>query len=129
MSSSTCSSEFCNQGWAEVLTHMSPYGFANFGVAFGLGLSVIGAAWGIWLTGSSRKFLYFVWWQSPFLVMICPSQPENLDLAQLVNPFLLLLLCVRVCCGRLFVCMILNNNNNCIFLHYRTPMTNELKIW
>merc|ERR1711865_886938 len=28
-------------------------GFANFGVAFGLGLSVIGAAWGIWLTGSS----------------------------------------------------------------------------
>jgi hypothetical protein len=32
---------------------MSPYGFANFGVAFGLGLSVIGAAWGIWLTGSS----------------------------------------------------------------------------
>jgi V-type H+-transporting ATPase proteolipid subunit len=32
---------------------MSPYGFANFGVAFGLGLSVVGAAWGIWLTGSS----------------------------------------------------------------------------
>lgn len=32
---------------------MSPYGFANFGVAFGLGLSIIGAAWGIWLTGSS----------------------------------------------------------------------------
>eukprot|EP00543_Licmophora_paradoxa_P008081 CAMPEP_0202453148 /NCGR_PEP_ID=MMETSP1360-20130828/11181_1 /ASSEMBLY_ACC=CAM_ASM_000848 /TAXON_ID=515479 /ORGANISM="Licmophora paradoxa, Strain CCMP2313" /LENGTH=167 /DNA_ID=CAMNT_0049072161 /DNA_START=100 /DNA_END=603 /DNA_ORIENTATION=- len=32
---------------------MSPYGYANFGVAFGLGLSVVGAAWGIWLTGSS----------------------------------------------------------------------------
>jgi len=32
---------------------MSPYGFANFGVAFSLGLSVVGAAWGIWLTGSS----------------------------------------------------------------------------
>ena len=30
-----------------------PYGFANFGVAFGLGLSIVGAAWGIWLTGSS----------------------------------------------------------------------------
>ncbi|VEU42349.1 unnamed protein product [Pseudo-nitzschia multistriata] len=53
MSSVTCSSEFCNSGWGEVLTHMSPYGFANFGVAFGLGLSIIGAAWGIWLTGSS----------------------------------------------------------------------------
>merc|ERR1712157_68492 len=37
----------------EVLSHMSPYGYACFGVAFGLGLSVVGAAWGIWLTGSS----------------------------------------------------------------------------
>jgi V-type H+-transporting ATPase proteolipid subunit len=54
-SSATCSSEYCNQGWAEVLTHMSPYGYANFGVAFGLGLSIVGAAWGIWLTGSSCK--------------------------------------------------------------------------
>lgn len=35
------------------MTHMSPYGFANFGVALGLGLSIVGAAWGIWLTGSS----------------------------------------------------------------------------
>jgi len=52
-SSAQCASEYCNQGWAEVLTHMSPYGYASFGVAFGLGLSVIGAAWGIWLTGSS----------------------------------------------------------------------------
>jgi len=32
---------------------MSPYGYASFGVAFGLGLSIVGAAWGIWLTGSS----------------------------------------------------------------------------
>jgi V-type H+-transporting ATPase proteolipid subunit len=51
--SNVCSSEYCNQGWGEVLTHMSPYGYACFGVAFGLGLSVVGAAWGIWLTGSS----------------------------------------------------------------------------
>ena len=51
--SAVCTSEFCNAGWSEVLTHMSPYGYANFGVAFGLGLSVVGAAWGIWLTGSS----------------------------------------------------------------------------
>ncbi|MGK3744632.1 MAG: V-type H+-transporting ATPase proteolipid subunit [Bacillariaceae sp.] len=57
MSSLTCTSEYCNQGWSEVLTHMSPYGFANFGVALGLGLSIIGAAWGIWLTGSSRKLV------------------------------------------------------------------------
>lgn len=51
--SAVCTSEYCNAGWAEVLTHMSPYGWANFGVAFGLGLSVVGAAWGIWLTGST----------------------------------------------------------------------------
>jgi len=53
MSSSTCTSEFCNKGWGELLTHMSPYGFANMGVALGLGLSIVGAAWGIWLTGTS----------------------------------------------------------------------------
>ena len=32
---------------------MSPYGWGYMGIAFGLGFSVVGAAWGIWLTGSS----------------------------------------------------------------------------
>lgn len=47
-----CVGEYCNYGWTEVLTHMSPYGWGYYGIAFGLGLSVVGAAWGIWLTGS-----------------------------------------------------------------------------
>ena len=43
----------CNKGWSEVLTNMPFYGHANFGIAFGLGLSIVGAVWGIWLAGSS----------------------------------------------------------------------------
>mmetsp|Transcript_5027 Transcript_5027/g.7176 ORF Transcript_5027/g.7176 Transcript_5027/m.7176 type:complete len:193 (-) Transcript_5027:170-748(-) len=53
MGDNACQSYFCNGGWTEVLSHMSPYGYSNFGIAFGLGFSVVGAAWGIWLTGSS----------------------------------------------------------------------------
>ncbi|KAM3567815.1 hypothetical protein VYU27_010046, partial [Nannochloropsis oceanica] len=48
-----CVSPLCNLGWVEVLTSMSPYGWGQFGVAFALGLSIVGAAWGIWTTGSS----------------------------------------------------------------------------
>ncbi len=48
-----CKTLLCNEGWDEVLSHISPYSWANWGIAIGLGFSVIGAAWGIWLTGSS----------------------------------------------------------------------------
>mmetsp|Transcript_27255 Transcript_27255/g.40240 ORF Transcript_27255/g.40240 Transcript_27255/m.40240 type:complete len:200 (+) Transcript_27255:99-698(+) len=48
-----CTGTFCNVGWSEVLSNMSPYGWASFGIAFALGFSVVGAAWGIWTTGSS----------------------------------------------------------------------------
>jgi V-type H+-transporting ATPase proteolipid subunit len=39
--------------WSEVLENISPYSWAYLGIALGLGLSIIGAAWGIFLTGSS----------------------------------------------------------------------------
>ncbi|TFJ81548.1 hypothetical protein NSK_006799 [Nannochloropsis salina CCMP1776] len=56
MSSATemvCVSPLCNLGWTEVLMFMSPYGWGQYGVAFALGLSIVGAAWGIWTTGST----------------------------------------------------------------------------
>mmetsp|Transcript_11108 Transcript_11108/g.15931 ORF Transcript_11108/g.15931 Transcript_11108/m.15931 type:complete len:174 (-) Transcript_11108:44-565(-) len=40
-------------GWGEVFANQDPHSLAAVGIAFALGLSVIGAAWGILLTGAS----------------------------------------------------------------------------
>eukprot|EP00605_Chrysophyceae_sp_TOSAG23-4_P000786 GSChrysophyteH1.ASY1.ANO1.875.1 assembled CDS len=53
MTSSGCSTYLCNAGWEDVLSGLSPYALAYIGIAIALGFSIIGAAWGIWLTGST----------------------------------------------------------------------------
>lgn len=39
--------------WFTILYNISPYYWGYLGVGFSLGLSILGAAWGIFLTGSS----------------------------------------------------------------------------
>ncbi|CAG9311507.1 unnamed protein product [Blepharisma stoltei] len=41
------------QTWADLLSYISPYSWAYVGLGLGLGLSIVGAAWGIFITGSS----------------------------------------------------------------------------
>lgn len=49
----TCWNDCTSTTWAEILSALSPYSWAYIGLGLALGLSIIGAAWGIFLTGSS----------------------------------------------------------------------------
>ena len=39
--------------WPDILLNISPFFFAYVGIGLALGVSVLGAAWGIWITGTT----------------------------------------------------------------------------